>query len=267
MALNLARETDILPWTDDEFPRSNYAEVAPTPAVQPTASPAPAPQPAAAPALDLGSAGIERGVTRQPDRGEPSPVPATQGDPYKMKVMTPEERQKILKANAPQMSEDPLGAIAFVFQSIAAGMNGRELPADRLMKQYREQEALQLQRATVGISLMQHAFDMGKKLPPEKRGEFIAGLEKQYGGVVPNLKDFLAPALAGGGGTPEQIAALGEHGPKLMSLAQGDFQEALKLASNHEFIKGLNVQADAQNTAMIPAKIGSTSRPTRRTPR
>lgn len=96
---------------------------------------------------------------------------------------------------APSWSDNPLGRIGFVLQSVAAGMNGQELPAQRLARMRKEEQASQMQKLSTAIGVIDHLNSIED---PEQRQQ---------------LATQIAPTLKAAGLDESILKPLQEMGP------------------------------------------------------
>ena len=94
---------------------------------------------------------------------------------------------------APDPKEDPIGAIAFVLESISKGYAGKELPITRLKKERIAQETHELNQMTTGLDMQIKVLEQTKGLPFEQR---IHAIEKFGARMERIMPGWTASAVA-----------------------------------------------------------------------
>ena len=152
--------------------------------------------------------------------------------------------------------EHPWRRMAYIIQAGLAGFSGQKPAWLDVTEKYEKQQGLDLTRSLTGIQVIEHAQKIGSKLAPDKRAEYVEGLDKQFSPVLgPDFTRTLRSSMATGGLNADLLAGATEHGKTLLALTGGDVEQALKLSENKELIKQLNEQADTKHFASIPAKM------------
>lgn len=133
---------------------------------------APAVQPPAAPAPDMA----------------PSVAPA-------MAAAQPQPKQAPLI----DFHTNPLGAIGLVLSNVAAGMQGAELPSDKLRAQQMAQQAQQYRTAALALDVIDKTSTFVSKLPAAQRGDAIKDLDSRFSPALggQSIAPFLTAITAG----------------------------------------------------------------------
>jgi len=93
----------------------------------------------------------------------------------------------------PDPKEDPVGAIAFVLESISKGYAGKELPITRFKKERIAQETHELNQMTTGLDMQEKVLEQTKGLPFEQR---IQAIEKFGARMERIMPGWTASAVA-----------------------------------------------------------------------
>lgn len=233
-------------------------------AQQTTAPQLPPPELPAATAARLDT--IERGIDqtlaqRQQEiqaaaAAQPAAAAAAPGLP---EVTGTEAAPRPKRAAIPQFKDDPLAAIGFVLQSVAAGATGQPLPADRLRKQMAEEEQNDLRRVLLGMQATEQGLKLLDAAPEDKREAFIEAWGKKF---EPSMgKDFTTTfkTLAGRSDRSEILNALGDYKDMMAPIVRSmGADKALTLFKNKEFREMLDARIDSEAAPIARAKLEAT---------
>lgn len=146
--------------------------------------------------------------------------------------------------------DHPMAAIGSILLNFQRGLKGETLYTDELQQERQQREALALKKLDVGSTAMTKGLQLMKNTPPEQRAQIAQQYGKLFEHLIPGFTQTLLKAADQPVATEAQIAALGEHGAQLISIA-GDLPGALELSQNTAFMKQLDEQADRQNAPDI----------------
>lgn len=156
----------------------------------------------------------------------------------------------------PNIKDDPLAAIGFVLQSVAAGAKGQPLPADRLRKQMADEEENDLRRVLLGMNATEHGLKLLESAPEDKREAFIEAWGKKF---EPSMgKDFVTTfkTLAGRADRSEIMNALGDYKEYMAPIVKSmGADKALALFRNKDFREMLDARIDAEAGPIARAKL------------
>ncbi|MGH6931738.1 MAG: glycosyl hydrolase 108 family protein [Dongiaceae bacterium] len=128
---------------------------------------------------------------------------------------------------APQFRDNPAGSIGFLLQSVAAGLQGQELPIDRLRRQRQDEQATRMQQAAFALN----TADMLRKVPQSQRAGFMASIGQALEGTGIDVN--MLSRLGDSGESLDIFKMLLQDDPDLASIilegSDGDMDRALKL--------------------------------------
>ena len=148
--------------------------------------------------------------------------------------------------------DHPMAAIGSILLNFQRGLKGETLYTDELQQERQQREQLALKKLEVGSGAMTKGLQLMKNTPPEQRAQIAQQYGKLFEHLIPGFTQTLLKAADQPVATEAQIAALGEHGAQLISIA-GDLPGALKLAQNATFMKQLDETTDQKNAPDIAA--------------
>lgn len=208
--------------------------------------------------------------TGQPDAPPPAPTvqpempaqPALSADVTQMPAMPAAAPAAPAAAPAPPLIDfhkDPLGAIALVLESTAAGYNHTESPVDKLKAQQIAEQAAQYKTAALGLDIIDKTSTYVAKLPSDQRAAAIADLDKRFspalGGqsIAPFLTDLSSRSDA------ERTAAVGaikelSPSPAMLNYFAANPDAAIKFLDEYNSQKA----KDATSNKMTVVPPGST---------
>lgn len=96
----------------------------------------------------------------------------------------------------PSFRDDPAGALSYIIQSFAAGMNKTELPRDRIARENAQRQQQELQAVQIGMQRV----SMMAQIP--QIGQMLQGLDK---GERDQSAQFIAGTIAESFGKPELV--------------------------------------------------------------
>ena len=102
---------------------------------------------------------------------------------------------------APQFEDNPVAAIGFVLQNIAAGFQGKELPSERAARAAQQGRALRLRGLGVRINALKFGIEKCGELEGEERKACIAGVARAVGDLDPDFASTLEATI----GTPKAL--------------------------------------------------------------
>lgn len=156
-----------------------------------------------APDTFSGDSGVIPSPLLDPSAGvpEPPPIPDAPAVPAMTMQMAdatpaPQATPQAPRPEVPSFDKDPIGAIGFVLQSVAAGSRGQTLPADKIREQQQGYDAAQLQKLQVGISALDHGLAIAKSLPSDQQEGFIKGYGGHFDPYFKGFTDHLRQAAA-----------------------------------------------------------------------
>lgn len=159
----------------------------------------------------------------------------------------------------PSWSENPLGRIAFVLESIGAGMQGRELPVQRVQRMQQQYDQTERAQVATGIQGLTLGLGLLQNVPEDQRQTFT----ERYGRML----DRLSPGMAGLFGqvasqpdARELARAFGEHADVLMPFVRGmppaqAWETARSIISNRQLMDHVEAQADRTNRPAVIARL------------
>ena len=190
-------------------------------------------------------------MTRPPARTSRPSAPAA---PQAAPAAQPADRPAI-----PRFSDNPLGAIGFVLQSIAAGSQGRELPADRIARQQREYDQTERAQVATGIQGITLGLGMMQNVPEDQRQTFV----QRYGAMLDRLAPGMSSLFGNVASQPdarELARAFGEHSDVLMPFVRGmppaqAWETARRLISDRTLMDHLERTNDERNRPAVIARL------------
>lgn len=158
----------------------------------------------------------------------------------------------------PQFDDNPLGAIGFVLSNFAAGIQGSELPTERIRRAGLQQRQLDLQQLRVTLDAVKEGVDLFIGLDPEdpRTSAAINRFTEQF---VPILGEGFRESLNAGlelarDQGREAIEGLVEHRERIQALCGLDRDCIQEAASNAALMQQFNDTADQQRLPGIIAK-------------
>ena len=161
------------------------------------------------------------------------------------------------KSPAPQFDKDPLAAIGFLLSTVAAGVEGRELPIVGLKREQAASEATELRRFTVGINAMSAIGAQAERLPIDQRNAFIEQASQKFNETLgPEFGEILKRMIA----LPNSsrvFTIAGVLGKELHRMFGDDVKAAEDFLSDPQNRKTLEANVRRRNIGPALAKINN----------
>ena len=158
----------------------------------------------------------------------------------------------------PQFEDNPLGAIGFVLSNFAAGVEGRELPTERIRQNALQQRQLELQQLRVTLNAVKEGVDLFVGLDPADptTSDAINRFASQF---VPVLGEGFRDSLTAGlelarNQGREAIEGLVEHRERIQGICGLDRDCIQSVAGNASLMAQLNESADRERLPGIVEK-------------
>lgn len=161
-----------------------------------------------------------------------APADSTDGvdpnDPYGVK----DARKPLIDAK-----KNPLRAIGAILLNTSAGLRGKPLYTDELMRQYQEEEQINLQKMQLSTSALTKGLELIKNTPAAQRADVARAYSKTIGHALgSDFSDIMMKAAQAPDNSKAFIDFLGQNGQDILKLTGGDYQAAMELAKDDKFI-------------------------------
>lgn len=201
---------------------------------------------------DLGQQGVASDIEtaiKQPATTAPTAVPAAvpAAAPVAAPVAAPSSGVPPL-----DFENSPIKSLLRVFANVGAGLQGKELPTDRLKKERFEQDLLAQDKLKFETDIFIKFQTMVDNAPPDKKEAFISLIENKIKDRFPEIGDLLRNTTDS---ATKIITAkdLGEFGDILLRITNNNTAKALELLP---ILKDtLTETADARNRVQISGKL------------
>lgn len=185
----------------------------------------------------------------------PAPAPATPA--ASAAPATPQQRSMAEIAAPAVQRMNPLQQIGFVLQSVAAGMQGRELPAVALARQQMQVEQGERQGYNVAVDALQRGRTLMRAVPEAQRDQFIEQYGAPFERAFPNFRNLLRMTSS----EPDAEALLNlfaDHREIMAPLvARLGLEETIRLAQSPAFAERINNSADARNRPVVAQRLAA----------
>lgn len=188
----------------------------------------------------------------------PEPPPATTVPPGPPARQRPPQQQ----SPAPNIRDDPLGAIGLLLQNVGAGIRGDELPSERLKRDAAAAEELELRRINTLFNAVGQATELALKTnDPEERQRIADAYQPVIDRLQPTiiLSDLIPEVEKFDiGDAPAQIRNAPPGAKRLFALAVeakgGDAAAMVEVATDKDFMALFQATAEGELRPSIEAK-------------
>jgi len=153
----------------------------------------------------------------------------------------------------------PLNSFLRVLANIGAGLQGKKLPSDILIKQNQENQLVAAERMKTGLALYKSLVEKGGPIDkaPEDQKKSVAEAHSarlREIGFGPTA-DAVMLSLDDKKTTDDIAEFLGAEPDRILAMAGGDLDKAVELAQNKEVQKIVNESADIENIPIVISKL------------
>lgn len=200
-----------------------------------------------------------------PTRARQSPAAGTSPQPAALQGPTggaqqPRTRADLIREAVPQLKDNPLAAIGFVLQSVAAGATGQPPPINALIQQRLAQRQFETQQAITRFGVINEAIKQSRRVAPEDQERFFKQFGNQFEQVFPGITELLADQVdlfqqAGVSiKTSDLLATIVDANPFVAEMIAESPIDGIKFALDNQ--KVLLDAAFKKNRPIIEAKFG-----------
>lgn len=167
----------------------------------------------------------------------PGVIAATAAAPALLSTANSTTAQAAAASQQPQFS-NPLEAIGFVLNSLAAGVRGTELPIEKFRREQQVKQDKAHQQALDDFKIISQARDVLQSIPEDQRKPYVDQLAQLVG------EDYRPVLEAAASSSGQEMQ--GEVWDYALAQSGGDVKQARKLAANSSFRKEAYATIDQQ---------------------